>query len=66
MGCAMSVALLSSSMAAKAAFPGDNPGEQASKRAVLGAFFQNSSVPTSPRSPPSHGESLGPVSALKF
>ncbi len=55
-------------MAAKAAFPGDNPAEQASKRAVLGAFFlfQNRSVPTSPRSPPSHGESLAPLSALKL
>jgi hypothetical protein len=53
-------------MAAKAAFPGDNPAEQASMRAVLGAFFQNRSVPTSPGSPPSHGESLAPLSALKL
>jgi hypothetical protein len=62
MGCVMSVALLSSSMEAKAAFPSDNPAEQASK----GIFFQNRWVPTSPSSPPSHADLLAPPSVLKL
>ena len=66
MGCAVSVAVLSSSMATMAAYRGDSPAEQAVKQAVLGEFFKNEWVPTSPCQPVVHASSVVPPSALRL